>query len=196
MIHPLALVAAEALRQEFETESYYDRGRRYPSVDVKNRAWFPRDIPWDDLRSEFDNVDVVKTWIEELTDHSEYDQLYAAEECARASWWEDVSDLATEHFGSHVEVYGEGRSGGHLVVHGIGSPDDWYETTCEHVQRGDDMCWDHACDGFEIPDIDRVRQWAEFREYVEDMKGGFAYMVGWDLIVNVHNHIHNLEGAI
>ena len=194
MTHPLALIAAETLRQEFIGEMYYDRQYR-PSINVKNYKWFPRDIPWDDLRHEFDNADIVKAWIEELHDHSEYDQLSAAEEIAREIWWEYVTDEAKEHFGNHVQVYGEGRSGGHLVVHGIDSPNEWIDTICQHV-IDDNVCYDWDCDGFEIPDIQRIRQWAEFREYVEAEMEGFAYSVGWHLIVNVHDHIHNLEGVL
>jgi hypothetical protein len=195
MTHPLALIAAEALRQEFDDETYYNRGRRYPSIDVKNRKWFPRDIPWDELRHEFDNVDTVKAWIEALDDDQEYDQLNAAEEIARETWWDDVIAFAREHFGDYVQVYGEGRSGGHLVVHGIGTPDEWTDVTCEHVEAHG-ICTDWDCDGYDIPDIDRVRAWAEFRQQVEWEKDGFAYTVGWHLIVNVHDHIHNLEGVL
>jgi hypothetical protein len=194
MTHPLALVAAEALRQEFEGEMYYDR-QWWPSINVKNHKWLPRDIPWDELRDEFDNVDVVKAWIEELYDHSEYDQLSAAEEIARESWWDDVTDEAREVFGSHVNVYGEGRQGGHLVVHGIGTPDEWIEEVCA-VCGCDTECYDWDHPAMDVPDLERIRQWGEFREYVEAMKDDFAHMVGWHLCVNVHDRIHDLTGVI
>lgn len=192
MTHPLAYIAAEALRQEFESEMYYDRSWR-PSINVKNCAWFPRDLPWDDLRAEFDHADTVKAWIEALCDDSEYDQLDVAEEIARETWWDDAIEIAHDIFGAHVKVYGEGRQGGHLVVHGIGSPDEWADVTCEHVER-DGICCDHDCDGYDVPDIERVRQWAEFRERIEWLKDDFGHLVGWHLIVNVHDHIHNLAG--
>lgn len=195
MTEPLALVAAEALRQEFETDAYYDHGRYYPSINVKNYKWFPRDLPWDDLRHDIDNIDTVRAWAEKLDDDQEYDQLNAAEEIARECWWDDATEAAQDIFGSHVKVYGEGRSGGHLVVHGVGHPDEWTDVTCEHVER-DGICWDHDCDGYDVPDFERVRQWAEFRERIEWLKDDFAYMVGWHLAVNVHDHIHNLEGVL
>jgi hypothetical protein len=195
MTHPLAYVAAEVLRQEFESEMYHDHSWR-PSINVKNRKWFPRDIPWDALRHDIDNVDTVKAWIEHLYDSGEYDQLGAAEEIAREVWWEDAAGIADDIFPGAVKVYGEGRQGGHLVVHGIGSPDEWIVETCPHVERTGEPCYDWECEGFDVPDIERVRQWAEFRERIEWLMEDFAYMVGWHLAVNVHDHIHNLEGAL
>lgn len=196
MTHPLALIAAEVLRQEFDDGTYYDHGRYYPSINVKNYKWFPRDLPWDALRHEHDNVDTVKAWIEALYDDNEYDQLNAAEEIARECWWDDATDAAHEVFGSHVKVYGEGRQGGHLVVHGIGVPDEWVDVECVHTLVNDGYCYDSDCEGFDVPDFERVRQWAEFRERIEWLKDDFAYTVGWHLIVNVHDPIHDLQGVL
>lgn len=194
MIRTLSLIAAETLRQEFEEEAYYDRAYR-PSVNVKNYKWFPRDIPWDELAEEFDHADTVRTWIEHAHDSGDYDQLFAAEEIARECWWSDVTDEATEVFSSNVQVYGEGRQGGHLVVHGIGSPDEWFDTTCEHVEK-EGVCYEWDCEDWDIPDVSRIQEWADFRSYVEAMKDDFAHMVGWHLIVNVHDPIHDLQGVI
>lgn len=195
MIHPLALITAEAQRQEFETDMYYDTGRYYPSINVKNHKWFPRDLPWHDLRQEIKNADTVQEWIDRLCDSGEYDQLNSAEEIAREIWWYDATDIAVDIFGSHVKVYSLGRQGGHLVVDGIGTPDEWTDVTCEHVET-DGVCWDHDCAGYDAPDIERVRQWAEFREHIERLMDDFAYMVGWHLAVNIHDYIHNFEGVI
>lgn len=196
MTHPLALIAAEVLRREFDDEDYYDRGRHYPSINVKNYKWFPRDIPWDELRHDIDNIDTVRAWAEKLDDDQEYDQLNAAEDIAREIWWDDATEVAYEIFGQHVKVYGEGRQGGHLVVHGIGYPDEWTDVECVHTLTGDGYCYESDCEGFDVPDFERVRQWAEFRERIEWLKDDFAYMVGWHLAVNVHDHIHNLEGLL
>lgn len=182
--------AAQALQ---DVETYYD-GRRYlPTVNVKKHVWVD-EIPWDSLADEHgDDAGVVHEWAKALYDAGEYDQLSAAEEIARECWWDDATELAHDCFGSNVKVYGEGRQGGHLVVHNIGEPEEWVTTHC--VECGVDAdCydWDHN-KTIDLPDVERVLAWADFEQQIRSMVEDFPYQVGWHLIVNVHGWI--MEGV-
>lgn len=41
------------------------------------------------------------------------------------NFWEEVEGIAKHYLGEHVKVWQEGRSGGWLVVEGLGPVEDW-----------------------------------------------------------------------
>jgi hypothetical protein len=195
MTHPLQLILATKAWQEIET--YYDHGRYTPTINVKQHVWL-EDIPWDELRDEFGHhtVDTVKAWAEHLDENGEYDQLDTALEIAREDAWERAQEEADYLLWGAPKVYGEGRQGGHLVVHGIGSPYDWVTEECEHTLVSEDYCYDHDCEGFDVPDLEHVYAWYAFVSSVQSIRDFIPYMTGWHLIVNVHEPIHDLQGVI
>lgn len=183
--------AAQALQ---DVETYRVRGTYYPTVNVKKHVWVDS-IPWGELVAEFgDEAGIVHEWATALVDAGEYGQLDAAEEIARECWWESAQEDAHNTFGNRAKVYGEGRQGGHLVVHGIGAPDEWTREVC--TTCGDADCYDWGHDTVEIPDAERVLEWCEFEQQVRWMVDDFPYQVGWHLIANVHDPIHDLAGVI
>jgi hypothetical protein len=177
--------AAQALQ---DVEAYYD-GRRYlPTVNVKKHVWI-EEIPWSVLADEHgSDAEIVHEWAKALYHAGEYDQMGVAEEIARECWWDDAREIAHECFGGDVKAYGEGRQGGHLVVHNIGEPNDWTREVCTTCHDRDCYDWDH--DTIEIPDAERVLAWVDFEQQIRSMVDDFPYQVGWHLIVNVHDSIH------
>lgn len=188
------LATIGALKALEDVETYYDRGRYYPTVNVKCHVWADS-IPWDELEDEFgDDVTVVQEWAEGLCRSGEYDQMDAAWEIAREFWWEYAEEQAQEIFGNRAKVWSFGRQGGHLVVDGIGAPDEWTDDICAECYPECCYDWDH--DATTIPDVRAVSQWVEFQRIIEATRDDFPYQVGWHLIVNVHNPIHDLQGVI
>jgi len=177
-----------------EVETYYNRGTYYPTVDVKLHVWADT-IPWDTLAEEFDNALEVKQWLAdcENTKHREWGTLadrylYAALEWAQESAWDDAREEAIDIFGSHAKVYGEGRQGGHLVVHGIGQPEEWGEEVCA-VCTEDDYCYDLDHEAKWKPDEQAFKDWHEFKERIEAIRDYIPYQTGWNIIVNIYEPI-------
>jgi len=94
------------------------------------------------------------------------------------SWWnlscedhfEQAEELAKETFGSHVKVYSEGRSGGWLVVYGLGDVEDW--------------------------NADEVEQWTTFADQVRAIADDVPYGYLWNVNANVYEpHVESLEAG-
>lgn len=117
-------------------EVRYERGRYYPTVNIKVHTW--RGDLEGLLPLEMGSVKEVGA-TEFVTVHSDdgftmdwIDKHLSEED--QSGWWdiacqsgfEDAKDRAHETFGSDVRVYAEGRSGGWLVVHGLQQPvEEW-----------------------------------------------------------------------
>ena len=120
-------------------ETHYDRFTgRLPAINVK-----VYDTPTDDqiraiAHENGDDPGRFLAWWEEFTDHP---HLWDIESFVAVDELEFTRDYARELFGSDVKVLQAGRSGGWLVVDGLGDPEDWdadtlssWETFTEHVR--------------------------------------------------------------
>lgn len=86
-----------------------------------------------------------------------------ADELARQVGWEDAHDLAYEVWGSStVQVESSGRSGGWLIVRGLGDVEDW--------------------------DAVELARWTRFQLGVESLLEQCDYNFVWHLHVNVYEN--------
>lgn len=152
------------------TTSYHQGSQGLPMVNVKHHFW------WDDIVSRYKDTtahDLPLTpafwdWAQELYDDAErhnWAQFHPIEACcelAREYGWTTAQMDAEEMFGDHVEIYSEGRSGGWLVVKGIGSPRD-----------GE---WD----------TEDAELWAKYEQYVRAIVDELDYYFVWYLFVNFY----------
>jgi hypothetical protein len=91
-----------------DIEVYYDRGGRYPSINVKvNR--FAQGLSAEQL-------DCSEETLEKAMEY--------ALQMATERFWEDAEKIAYHHLGK-VKVYGLGRCGGHLCVEGLSNVETW-----------------------------------------------------------------------
>lgn len=114
-------------------------------------------------------------WLDALDDQGGWEYpsgpLCIAEEIARESAWEDAHEMAYEVWGSKtVRIYSEGRSGGWLVVDGLGDIDDW--------------------------DAVELMRWVKFNNLIKGILDDLDYQFAWHAHANVYEHIHNLQGVI
>lgn len=94
-----------------------------------------------------------------------------AEQLARDIAWEDAHDEAYEVWGSKaVQIYSSGRSGGWLVVHGLGDVEDW--------------------------DAIELARWTRFQRSIAAIRDECDSSFCWHLHENVYEPIHNLQGVI
>lgn len=112
-------------------------------------------------------VDYVEEHVDDAWDWPR--GLFArAEDIAREDGWERAKELAYDVWGSgQVQVYQEGRSGGWLVVHGLGDIDEW--------------------------DAIEVSRWARFQRGVKETVADLDYQFVWHLYENVYEHVREME---
>lgn len=142
--HPAVNVKINAIRPDFEALLPLPLGSTKGPEDA-------------DFIEHFTDPGFTLEWIEEHVSESE-----------REGWWqqacedhfEQAAALAKETFGDHVEVYSEGRSGGWLVVYGLGDVEDW--------------------------DEQQVTTWATFAEQVRKIADDVPYGYLWSLNANVY----------
>ena len=96
-----------------DIETRYERGERRPAVNVKCRGMFGSEK----LRREWEARGYPESQIDKALEYCWESHV----EC----FWENASSDAEELWGSRAKVSSDGRSGGWLVVDGIGSPEDW-----------------------------------------------------------------------
>jgi len=116
-------------------------------------------------------------WLDSMddrTDSWDYPNgaLQVADSIAREIGWEDAHEAAYEVWGSKtVQIYGDGRSGGWLVVRGLGEVEDW--------------------------DAIELARWTRFTNLIKDILDGLDYSFAWHAKVNVHdNWLEQLQEAI
>ena len=139
------------------TTSYHRGSQGLPMINVKHHFW------WDAICARYrgegkphecsDDEDFWD-WADNLAEeasrgYNESHPFYAAEYWAREGGWETATEDAKEIFDDHVQVYSEGRSGGWLVVHGIGTPDEW--------------------------DTEDMARWEQYEQYVKATVDGLDY---------------------
>lgn len=56
-------------------------------------------------------------------------------ELAQERWWSDAEEIGHAAFGPEVEIGPEGRSGGWLIVIGLGDPEFWKKKDITHWKR-------------------------------------------------------------
>jgi len=162
----------------------WDYGVWRPAINVKHQFWL------DDIVAKFRGVTAVGKhgtyhvhefgddeafwdWLEyvdlNVRDAWEYPNglLYRAEEIARECGWEDAKELAREVWGDRVQVYSEGRSGGWLVVEGLGEVEEW--------------------------DAIDVSRWARFQRGVGWIVDSLDDQFAWHAYVNVYEHVKKFE---
>lgn len=96
-------------------------GPRRPAVNVKVHAGLEA-IDWDAVHWEAGDDAMSEGWLRE---HLSDDALQGWWDVACGLGFEQARQDAREIFGSHVNVYSEGRSGGWIVVDGIPDLEDW-----------------------------------------------------------------------
>lgn len=151
-------------------ETRAEHGREHPTVNIKvhalrsdMEALLPLDLgsvqePGEtEFRTVTTPADFNFAWIDKHL--SQQDQ---------ETWWqfacedgfEQAKELAKETFGSHVEVYTEGRSGGWLVVHNLPEIEDW--------------------------DPGLVSKWVEFAKQVRSIADDVPRSFLWQVHANVY----------
>lgn len=165
-------LVAEALP---EVETYYEHGRTYPSVNVKvYRTW--QDVIADQRRAWAedkcnpldlaDDGPAFLDWLESaLWEDDQCQSLDTWHQAACEQGWEDAADEAKELFGI-TTCYSAGRSGGHLIVAGIGTPEDW--ARCVHCGDQKNDHDDDYCGSSWTPDRESFAKWATFATWAED----------------------------
>ena len=144
--------------------SYHRHSRHRPTINVKHHYWV-RDIvrEYRDNGHEFSGDTRFFDWVLEQYDNDggQYGgPLDIAGDIANECGWGDAKEVALEIFGDRADVYSEGRSGGWLVVGGIGDPDDW--------------------------DLMDINAWSRFDRCVRDILADLDYQYVWHLYVNVY----------
>lgn len=125
------------------------RGPQYPAVNVKCYD-FARGL---DIAERFKCSEAVADKAEQF-----------AFDAACEGFWEDAKFSASERFGSRAKVFSAGRSGGWLIVDGIGHPDDWdavalarwrgFERDCRRVME-------HYARADSVAEMIEANRWAE-----------------------------------
>lgn len=132
-------------------------------ISVKHHYWIPTIVrEYRDSGHEFSGDTRFFEWVLEQYDNDggQYGgPLDIAVDIANESGWEDAQAVADDIWGN-AEVYAEGRSGGWLVVGGIGDPDGW--------------------------DLMDINAWSRFDRCVRSILADLDYQFLWHLYVNVY----------
>lgn len=109
------------MRRDDVEISYHNGTRGLPMVNVKVRGCW--DLPWlaEQHRDDFPDTRFVP-W---LRDEAEQGAQEMAFEDACSSGFQQAEQDARDIFGTHVECWSAGRSGGWLVVQGLPDVDTW-----------------------------------------------------------------------
>lgn len=143
-------------------ETSYHQGNAFRGIPMINVKWHPwmRDViaKYRNDDHEFSGDEPFWSWVEQIAHEYDHEGLELADQLARDCGWNYAQEEATEHFGPRAKVYSEGRSGGWLVVHGLGSAHDW--------------------------DYEDAKAWDEYRTCVRDIVANLDYDFVWHLYVN------------
>ena len=160
-------------------------GPYYPSINVKSYNW-----PFAAIEKRFWNS---------LEEDIERASRFAFEG-AQERFWEDAQELAEHHFKYHsVKVYSAGRSGGNLIVQGVGHPSDWDQEDLEQWEAFEQGIIENMtayCNVDSIIDDIEANRWNEPRSarynFIETDKGNFCIS---DIETDVAEYKENKYGA-
>ena len=107
-------------------QMYHDMGDGHPAVNIKIRSIrrdMERLLPLSEGGDDHTTPpEFTLKWIDQNMEEGHQSESWTI---ACEQGFEHAEEIAKELFGANVKVYQEGRSGGWLVVHGLGDVESW-----------------------------------------------------------------------